>query len=232
MRWSAIGTYLVATSWLFPRSKLDWNLHEITSAIIGTSPGPLMSIINCYLNLQREPNRCWASASTEDSVQKSKLNHLKRKYQWGYGFAISRTQKSALCFLPKNWNASDLVEVFDKELLPSIKRPKSPSQKQRFVIDNDGRHQTTQWKQFAQQRHLHPLSPWPSNSPDLNPIENLFAWMKKFVEDEGPTDEDTLKEAITKAFSNIPVHHLAHLIGSLPHRFELTLKSNGARIKY
>jgi transposase len=90
----------------------------------------------------------------------------------------------------------------------------------------------TVWKEFVVSRRLHPLSPWPSNSPDLNPIENVFGWMKKFVENEGPTSEATLKVAVKKAFKAIPDNHLAHLMDSIPKRLELTLQRKGARINY
>jgi hypothetical protein len=169
-----------------------------------------------YFNLQRSSNRCWVSVSTEESVQQSKLTSTQEKISVGICFAIKRNRKSALCFLPKNWSGPDLVRLFKEELLPSIQWPWSPSHAQRFIIDNDGRHHMEVWKEFMQSKRLHHLSPWPSNSPDLNPIENIFGWMKKFVENEGPTSEATLKEAVQKAYNNIPDEHLTHLMTQSP----------------
>jgi hypothetical protein len=40
--------------------------------------------------------------------------------------------------------------------------------------------------------------------------------MKKFVENEGPTSEATLKEAAQKAYNNIPDEHLTHLMTQSP----------------
>lgn len=185
-----------------------------------------------YFNLQRHSNRCWVSVTTEVSVQRSKLTSAQEKISVGICFAINRKRKSALCFLPKNWSGPDLVQLFREELLPSMKWPRNPSKVQRFIIDNDGRHQMAVWKEFTRSRRLHPLSPWPSNSPDLNPIENIFGWMKKFVENEGPTTEATLIQAVQKAFENIPDDHPAHLMDSIPTRLELVLKHKGARINY
>jgi transposase len=185
-----------------------------------------------YFNLHRSSNRCWVSVTTEESVQRSKLTNAQEKVSVGICFAICRSGKSALCFLPKNWSGPDLVDLFTQELLPSIRWPRGPTKAQRFIIDNDGRHQMTVWKEFVVSRRLHPLSPWPSNSPDLNPIENVFGWMKKFVENEGPTSEATLKVAVKKAFEAIPDNHLAHLMDSIPKRLELTLQRKGARINY
>lgn len=185
-----------------------------------------------YFNLHRTSNRYWVSVTTEESVQRSKLTNAQEKISVGICFAINPRGKSALCFLPKNWSGPDLVDLFTEELLPSIRWPRGPTKAQRFIIDNDGRHQMPVWKEFVVSRRLHPLSPWPSNSPDLNPIENIFGWMKRFVENEGPTSEATLKEAVNKAFEAIPDDHLAHLMDSIPKRLELTIKRKGARINY
>jgi hypothetical protein len=76
------------------------------------------------------------------------------------------------------------------------------------------------------------LSPWPSNSPDFNPIENVFGWMKKFVENEDPANEASLKTAVKKAFENIPDEHLAHRMDSMPKRLDEARKHKGARINY
>ena len=186
----------------------------------------------CYFNLQRHSNRCWVSARTEESFQQPKLTNSQEKISIGICFAISRGRKSALCFLPKNWKAANLVKVFKETLLPSIGWPNRPSIKQRFIMDNDGRHQSKNWKEFVAENRLQPFSPWPSNSPDLNPIENLFAWMKRYVEHKLPTNEHTLREAIIEAFNNIPLEHTVHLMDSMRTRLDQVLCCKGARTKY
>lgn len=190
------------------------------------------SFDEAYFNLHRHSNKCWVSVTTEHSVQRSKLTHAQEKVSVGICFAFCRSRKSALCFLPGGWGGADLVKVFEEELLPSIQWPRKPTVQQRFIMDNDGRHQTGVWKEFAERRGLHPLSPWPANSPDLNPIENLFAWLKRYVENEGPTSEATLRAAIAKAYEAVPEEHLAHLMDSMPRRLCLARAAHGARIQY
>ena len=99
-------------------------------------------------------------------------------------------------------------------------------------MDNDGRHQTAVWKAFSAKKRLNQFSRWPSNSPDLNPIENLFAWMKKFVERKLPTNEQSLRAAILEAFNNIPLEHTVHSMDSMRARLQQVLSGNGARTKY
>lgn len=54
------------------------------------------------------------------------------------------------------------------------------------MIDHDGRQKTAVWTQYVAQKRLRPLDDWSPNSPDFNAIENVFAWMKRFVEDREP----------------------------------------------
>lgn len=194
--------------------------------------GDTWSFDEAYFNLYRHSNRCWISASTEQSVQQPKLTSAQEKISVGICFAICRSRKSALGFLPKNWSGPDLINVFKQTIMPSIQWPKQPSRRHHFIIDNDGRHQMQVWKDYVAQIKLQPFSPWPSNSPDLNPIENLFAWMKRNVEDRSPSTEQELREAIQEAFQNIPTGHLQHLMDSMKTRMTETIQSQGKRISY
>ena len=49
------------------------------------------------------------------------------------------------------------------------------------------------------------IEEWSANSPDFNVEENVFAWLKSSVEDMEPRDEQSLREAILKAWNDFPV---------------------------
>ncbi len=46
---------------------------------------------------------------------------------------------------------------------------------------------------------------WPANSPDLNPIENLWSIVKRKMRDTRPNNADELKAAIKETWASIPL---------------------------
>ncbi len=56
---------------------------------------------------------------------------------------------------------------------------------------------------------------WPANSPDLNPIENLWGIVKRKMRDTRPNNADELKATVKETWASIPpqqCHKLIHLL--------------------
>jgi transposase len=188
-----------------------------------------------YFNLYRNSNRYWVRVKTDDAASqpsRPKLSEAQEKVSVGIAVAVSRGRKSALAFLPKNWKATDLVDAFERVIYPSLGWSNRRGYEHQLMIDHDGRHHTAAWREYAAQRRLRPLDDWPSNAPDLNPIENVFAWMKRFVESKDPRSEQQLREAVQEAWDTIPVDMTLHGMDSMPDRLELVLKRRGGRTSY
>ena len=73
---------------------------------------------------------------------------------------------------------------------------------------------------------------WPSQSPDINPIENLFAWVKQTLIKRGPKNITELKEELTDVWENINADFLKNFWDSMPRRCQLVIDNNGHAIKY
>ncbi len=97
--------------------------------------------------------------------------------------------------------------------------------------DNDPKHTSRLAKEFLQD-NVPEVMDWPSNSPDLNPIENLWAIVKGNVERRMPKNLNDLEQFMVEEWQNISESTIINLIGSIKRRCELIIEKNGERIPY
>ena len=76
------------------------------------------------------------------------------------------------------------------------------------------------------------LMDWPANSPDLNPIKNLWNIVKRNVEKRMPQNQQDLSHFMVEEWNAIPKTTLINLVQSMKCRCDLVIKSNGERISY
>jgi len=75
--------------------------------------------------------------------------------------------------------------------------------------------------------------PWPGNSPDLNPIENLWSKLKRLVSAKHPSNRQQLIEAIISSWHHvITTDNLQKLVESMPRRCQAVLKAKGYPTRY
>ena len=73
---------------------------------------------------------------------------------------------------------------------------------------------------------------WPANSPDLNPIENLWGIVKKKMRDTRPKNKEELTASIKHIWASITSRQCHRLIASMPRRIEAVIKAKGFPTKY
>ena len=76
------------------------------------------------------------------------------------------------------------------------------------------------------------LDPWPPSSPDLNPIENLWAILKAKVIKKGSTTIEELKRHTFEEFEGISSEVIKKLCLSMPTRIQQVLRSRGKITSY
>ena len=72
----------------------------------------------------------------------------------------------------------------------------------------------------------------PANSPDLNPIENVFSLMKRSVQKDAPSNEQDLRRSIERAWETLTPDVLRSLFKSMPTRMKEVIANKGERIAY
>ena len=77
--------------------------------------------------------------------------------------------------------------------------------------------------------------PWPSKSPDINPIENVWGKITKkmYRQDFRPRNQDELRQKIVDMWHElITPQYTRQLVLSVPQRLQNVILKNGSMTKY
>jgi DDE superfamily endonuclease len=92
---------------------------------------------------------------------------------------------------------------------------------------------TARYSQDWRERHGISSIEWPAQSPDLNPIENLWQQLKLAVEKRKSRNKEELVVALKDEWRKIEEgNYLSALINSMPRRVRAVIDSNGLPTKY
>ena len=101
-----------------------------------------------------------------------------------------------------------------------------------FQQDNDPKYTSKLVKEWSETNQIKVMK-WPAQSPDLNPIENLWYQAELSLKQKGPfKNADELYKAIETTWNEITQEKINKLVESMPRRCSLILKSKGYAINY
>jgi hypothetical protein len=111
-------------------------------------------------------------------------------------------------------------------------RRSGSSRKFTFMQDNARPHSARLTQQFLVENGVRTLE-WPANSPDLNPIENLWADVATRIRAHGsPRTREELREWVFFEWQATPVEKVRALFRSLPRRIEKVIERSGGSDHY
>ncbi len=144
---------------------------------------------------------------------------------WG---CMSAAGVGELHFIDGIMNSQMYCSILKEKLLPSLH---ALGHCALFQHDNDPKHTSKATVGFLKKNRVK-VSQWPSMSPDLNPIEHLWAILKRQVEHHSPSSIQSLKEVILEEWKNIYLAKCRQLVHSMPRRLGAVIKNHGGHTKY
>lgn len=120
--------------------------------------------------------------------------------------------------------------ILENQMLPSVRRLYR-GENYIFQQDNDPKHTAKTTKTWMRRNNI-PLMDWPSQSPDLNPLENLWSYLDYKCKNRKPASKEELYQCLLEQWRAIPNDLLMKLSDSMPDRINAVLKAKGYATKY
>lgn len=149
-------------------------------------------------------------------------------HMWG---AIGFHGKPPLKLVRGNLNAAayqrDILSDVDK-MGPKFIRPRRGWT---FMHDMAPAHRAASTTRFLAEKGINILD-WPGNSPDLNPIENVWAYVQRRLPKLLPRNSREFEGWIHEAWKAVPTSYIQKLIRSMPNRVQEVVRKKGDLTHY
>ncbi|KAK8038141.1 transposable element tc1 transposase [Apiospora phragmitis] len=167
------------------------------------------------------------------------IERYQRKHGRMFWGCFSGLGKGPGIFWEKDWG-SITAETYRSHTIPIIHGWIQLCQQQlgdQLILMQDGApaHSASGTILDLQERGIQTIQ-WPPYSPDLNPIEMCWNWMKDYFEDKYGLIEkpsyDRLRIWVKEAWVELPDDYLQSLLQSMPERCMAVIEANGMHTKY
>jgi transposase len=148
---------------------------------------------------------------------------------WG---CFTKNKLGPLVRLEGRITAKIYIEMLQKNLVPFIKSLEN-SNNYIFQEDNAPIHTAKIAKKWKENNNI-PSLPWPAQSPDLNPIENLWHELERKVRSHNPLpkNKENLWQILQEEWFKLEKDKYNNLINSMSNRVAAVIENKGYPTKY
>jgi ketohexokinase/beta-glucosidase len=158
---------------------------------------------------------------------------IQRRIGWMFWGSISGLYgKGPGIFWEKDWGSISSAS-YCQHIVPTLT---GYCHENRLLLmqDNASSHSSQATRAELRLRGISPIF-WPANSPDLNPIETIWDYMKDYIEEKYPEIHKSyprLREAVAEAWNAVTNEVVRELIRSMPARCQAVIDAQGGHTKY
>jgi hypothetical protein len=142
----------------------------------------------------------------------------------GFRFLAGERRTRGVC-------AAEYQHVLTQHLIPAARKQFG---KGKWLLLQDGAppHKAASTTALLAEQRVQLVQHWPGNSPDLNPIENLWSWVSRRMQARPITTQAQLRTELKAAWRAIPKALLKALASSMKQRLALVKANKGQYIKH
>ncbi|KAG2465270.1 TCB1 transposase, partial [Polypterus senegalus] len=179
--------------------------------------------VNARRHIWRKPGTAHHQANTIPTVKHGGGSIM----LWG---CFSAAGTGRLVRIKGKMTAAMYRDILDENLLQSALDLRLG---RRFIFqqDNNPKHTAKISKEWLQDNSVNVLE-WPSQSPDLNVIENLWRDLKMAVHQRFPSNLMELERCCQEEWAKLAKDRCAQLVASYSKRLEAEIAAKGASTKY
>lgn len=143
--------------------------------------------------------------------------------------AISKNGVCGLVFFTGTLISSSFTKMMRKHILPVMRR--KHGRRAKLVLDNDSKHKSNHTRNWIEEEGVvcYYLPAW---SPDLNPIEKIWAYLDNIIAQKRPSDLEELQNCVRDSWQQLTPAKIGKLIRKLNTICDTILSVNGGATKY
>jgi transposase len=190
-------------------------------ALMNISTDPFKIIYSDEITIVKDQytDKFWVGKEDEGII--CTFKHPIKRNVWG---CISSGGTETIHIFKEIMNADKYISILKNNLLPIY------NENYIFQHDNDPKHTAYKTSIFLIDNNIKVLL-WPPNSPDLNPIENVWKLLKDKLKKCEITDIN-FDEKIIECWNSIKFEHVFNIISSINVRICNIIQMNGGHINY
>ena len=208
----------------FAKDHKDWTIEDWSKVIFSDESNFQLCPTHGRLMVRRRPGEAYKPQCLAPTVKFGGGSVM----IWG---CFSKAGIGQICLCEGRMNQARYKVVLEENLLPFALTMFPNSEECFFQQDNAPCHTARSVKVWMKDHQIRTLS-WPAQSPDLNPIKNLWNVIKRKMDGHKPSNKAELLEFLRQEWHKVTQRQCERLVESMPRHMKAVIVNQGYSTKY